>query len=124
MPTLIVKALPVVGLVNLNTLVLSHNKLDSIDVRRLLNLRKLTLSHNNLRKFPEVGTCHNLKELRLNGNRIVTVVRDNILLFYFILFIQFYFVILFYFLVASASAGVRCRAITQHHFDQNNESSL
>ena len=35
---------------NLNTLVLSHNKLDTVDVRQLVNLRKLTLSHNQFRQ--------------------------------------------------------------------------
>jgi hypothetical protein len=58
------------GLIQLNTLVLSKNRLESIGVSKLVYLEKLSLSHNEFRSFPDISALQLLKELRLNDNKI------------------------------------------------------
>jgi Leucine-rich repeat (LRR) protein len=43
------------GLIQLNTLVLSKNRLESIGVSKLVYLEKLSLSHNEFRSFPDIS---------------------------------------------------------------------
>lgn len=61
---------------NLNSLVLSHNQIEVIegnDIRHLKNLKSLSLSHNKLHKFPEGLALNELKQLRLNDNRLTSI---------------------------------------------------
>ena len=60
-------------LTSLNTLVLSHNRIDRMPkslLGQLPQLAKLSLSGNQLTKFPSVWMCEGLTELRLAGNAI------------------------------------------------------
>eukprot|EP00043_Microstomoeca_roanoka_P025456 m.8778 g.8778 ORF g.8778 m.8778 type:complete len:482 (+) comp5533_c0_seq1:146-1591(+) len=63
----------------LTAFVASHNQIEEIDDREFLHLaelRKLSLSHNVLRKVPVLKNCSNLKELRLNNNKITALPGD------------------------------------------------
>ena len=61
-------------LTGLNTLVLSHNNLDSLEgIGALTQLTKLSCSHNNLRLFPDLERNEQLKELRMSNNKILTI---------------------------------------------------
>lgn len=66
-------ASPLNGLPDLNTVVLSNNRIETLDLQRCPSMRKLNASKNKIRKCPAVAGCYHLKELRLNGNKIVTL---------------------------------------------------
>lgn len=55
---------------NLNTLILSKNKLSSFNVHGLEHLTKLSLGYNLLTTVPDLSALHSLQELRLNNNKI------------------------------------------------------
>ena len=60
----------------LNTLVLSKNKIDSWQpsvVGQLPNLKKVSLGFNGLTMIPDFSPCAALTEIRLNGNKINAV---------------------------------------------------
>lgn len=58
-------------LTQLNTLVLSHNEIESLELPKLENLAKLAVSHNRLRALPDLQACYQLKQLRVNDNKLV-----------------------------------------------------
>ena len=60
----------------LNTLILSNNQIEQIDLSSLVNLRKLSLSHNKLRATPDLTHNVQLKDVRLNDNRIAAIQQD------------------------------------------------
>lgn len=58
---------------NLNTLVLSRNKIDSFSTTNTGQLRylvKLSLSHNSLSVFPDINDLTALEELKMSNNTI------------------------------------------------------
>eukprot|EP00903_Cladosiphon_okamuranus_P013873 g12905.t1 len=64
------------GLLPLNTLVLSHNKVKSLSdsgLGRLTALTKLSVSHNTLVELPDLSACTGLEELRAAHNLISQV---------------------------------------------------
>eukprot|EP00042_Codosiga_hollandica_P035686 m.266642 g.266642 ORF g.266642 m.266642 type:complete len:84 (+) comp54703_c0_seq4:527-778(+) len=62
----------------LDTIVLSRNKIEYVFLSKLPFLRKVSLSTNKLRVFPDLSAAASLKELRLHGNKI-TKVPDTVL---------------------------------------------
>ena len=67
---------PLARMLSLNTLVLSHNKLERIDpgvLAQMPQLVKLSCSYNNLTEIPDCSCLPRLAELRLNHNAIVDV---------------------------------------------------
>eukprot|EP00752_Nemacystus_decipiens_P014166 g12597.t1 len=64
------------GLLSLNTLVLSHNKIKSLSdsgLGRLTALTKISVSHNTLVELPDLSACTGLEELRAAHNLISQV---------------------------------------------------
>ncbi|CAM9237324.1 unnamed protein product, partial [Ectocarpus sp. 4 AP-2014] len=64
------------GLLSLNTLVLSHNKLKSLSgtgLGRLTALTKLSISYNTLVELPDLSSCSGLEELRAAHNIVTQV---------------------------------------------------
>ncbi|CAB1110437.1 unnamed protein product [Ectocarpus sp. CCAP 1310/34] len=64
------------GLLSLNTLVLSHNKLKSLSgtgLGRLTALTKLSISYNTLVELPDLSACSGLEELRAAHNIVTQV---------------------------------------------------
>lgn len=64
------------NLQNANTIVLSHNEIIKIKEDHTENLQmisKLSLSHNLLTDFPYIKVCKDIKELRLNSNKISNI---------------------------------------------------
>jgi hypothetical protein len=57
----------------LNTLVLSRNRLIQLHAESCVNLTKLSLGHNKFTEWPELSTCPHLQELRLNNNQLTTI---------------------------------------------------
>lgn len=63
-------------LVNLKTLILSHNKITKIpyDIKQLVNLETLALSFNKIKVIPrEIGQLINLETLNLSYNKIKVI---------------------------------------------------
>ena len=63
----------IAALRELDSLVLSHNSIESLSVKHLVNLRKLSLSYNKLTKMPETSDATHLKDMRLSNNRISSI---------------------------------------------------
>ena len=72
---------PLLELSNLSHLDLSNNCIDKIYFSRLQNLKKLILSNNCIEYFKVDGSSHNLKSLRLDGNRLTNFTEDQIIIF-------------------------------------------
>ena len=58
---------------NLNTLILSKNKLSKFNSESLMNLTKISLGHNFFTELPDLALIQNLQELRINNNQISEV---------------------------------------------------
>jgi len=58
------------ALKELNTLVVSSNNLETADVTPLKKLQKLSISHNKLYEFPFIQMQKDIKDLKLNDNKI------------------------------------------------------
>lgn len=66
-------------LTTVNTLILSHNKLTDNAITglgRMRHLTKLALAHNDLHRLPDMRGARELRELRLNDNRITGIERQ------------------------------------------------
>ncbi|XP_057311590.1 dynein axonemal assembly factor 1-like isoform X2 [Hydractinia symbiolongicarpus] len=50
--------------------VVSGNQLDTLDISSLSKLQKLSASHNNLEEFPNLQFLKDVKDLKLNNNKI------------------------------------------------------
>ncbi|CAM9239051.1 unnamed protein product [Choristocarpus tenellus] len=61
---------------SLNTIVLSHNKVESLansGLGRLTKLTKLSISHNQLLEIPDLSHCSALEELRASHNQVQAI---------------------------------------------------
>lgn len=58
---------------SLETLVLSHNKIQECSVAGFQHLKKLSVANNKLHAWPALDKLPNLSDLRLNGNRITKI---------------------------------------------------
>ena len=63
----------IAALRELDSLVLSHNSIESLSIKHLVNLRKLSLSYNKLTKMPDTSDAKHLKDMRLSSNMISTI---------------------------------------------------
>lgn len=65
-------------LINLQSLTLSHNKIEKININSFVNLTWLDLAFNLLKEFPEIWNLTNLEWLFLGNNNLSGKIPSNI----------------------------------------------
>jgi len=65
-------------LINLQSLTLSHNKIEKININSIVNLTWLDLAFNLLKEFPEIWNLTNLEWLFLGNNNLSGKIPSNI----------------------------------------------